>query len=98
MKACMLAYTFYEADNRVRRYAEALARRGDQVDAIALRREGQPCFETIRGVRVYRIQERRIDETGPLSYLWKLLLFFLRSMWFLTVRGWNPRYDLIHPQ
>ena len=96
MKACMLAYTFYETDNRVRRYAEALAKRGDEVDAIALRREGQPLLETIRGVRVYRIQQRRIDETGPFSYLWKLLLFLLRSMWFLAVHGWKPRYDVIH--
>ena len=47
----MLAYTFYETDNRVRRYAEALVKRGDQVEAIALAREGQPSFEVIQGVR-----------------------------------------------
>jgi glycosyltransferase involved in cell wall biosynthesis len=92
----MLAYTFYEADNRVRRYAEALARRGDEVDAIALRREGQAYCEVISGVRVYRIQKRFVDETGPFSYLRKLLLFFFRSMWFLTARGMRSRYDLIH--
>ena len=96
MRACMLAYTFYEADNRVRRYAEALAKRGDEVDAIALRRDGQPRFEVIRGVRVYRIQERRIDEKGPFSYLWKLLLFFLRSTWFLAVHRLRSKYDVIH--
>jgi glycosyltransferase involved in cell wall biosynthesis len=96
MKACMLAYTFYDADNRVRRYAEALVRRGDQVDAIALAREGQPAFEVIRGVRVFRIQKRTIDETGPFSYLIKLLLFFVRSAWFLTVRAFREPYDLIH--
>lgn len=92
----MLAYTFYDADNRVRRYAEALVRRGDQVDAIALAREGQPAFEVIRGVRVFRIQKRTIDETGPFSYLIKLLLFFLRSAWFLAVRSFREPYDLIH--
>lgn len=92
----MVAYTFYEADNRVRRYAEALAKRGDEVDAIALRREGQPRLEIIRGVRVYRIQKRRIDEKGPFSYLWKLLLFFFRSMWLLTLKGLRQRYDVIH--
>jgi len=96
MRACMLAYTFYDADNRVRRYAEALVRRGDQVDAIALAREGQPSFEVIRGVRVYRIQKRSIDETGPFSYLIKLLLFFLRSAWFLAVRAFREPYQLIH--
>lgn len=96
MRACMLAYTFYDADNRVRRYAEALARRGDQVDAVALAREGQPAFEVIQGVHVYRIQKRVIDETGPFSYLIKLLLFFLRSAWFLAVRHLRNPYQLIH--
>jgi glycosyltransferase involved in cell wall biosynthesis len=96
MRVCMLAYTFYEADNRVRRYAEALAARGDEVEAVALRREGQLWFEVIRGVRVHRIQNRLIDEKGPFSYLWKLLLFFLRSMWFLTIRVGKLRYDVIH--
>ena len=35
-KICMIAYTAYESDNRVRRYAETLAKRGDHVDIIAL--------------------------------------------------------------
>jgi glycosyltransferase involved in cell wall biosynthesis len=96
MKACMLAYTFYETDNRVRRYAEALAKRGDQVDAIALQRGDQPAFEVIQGVRVHRIQRRVIDETGPLSYLLKLLLFFFRSAWFLAKSHLREPYDLIH--
>ncbi|KAA6457877.1 glycosyltransferase family 4 protein [Acidobacteria bacterium AB60] len=96
MKACMLAYTFYDADNRVRRYAEALVRRGDQVDAIALARPGQPAFEVIRGVRVFRIQKRTINESGPFSYLVKLLLFFIRSCFFLAVRSFREPYDLIH--
>ena len=96
MKACMIAYTFYESDNRVRRYAEALAKRGDRVDAIALRREGQPAFEIIRGVRVFRVQTRRIDERGPVSYLRKLLMFFVRSMWLVTLNNLKDHYDIIH--
>ena len=96
MRACMLAYTFYERDNRVRRYAEALVKRGDQVDAFALSREDQPSFELIQGVRVFRIQKRTIDEKGPLSYLIKLLLFFFRSAWILTVNHLREPYDIIH--
>ncbi|MGB6744988.1 MAG: glycosyltransferase family 4 protein [Terracidiphilus sp.] len=92
----MVAYTFYETDNRVRRYAEALVKRGDQVDAIALWREGQMPFEIIRGVRVYRIQKRVIDERGPFTYLTKLLTFFLHSAWFLTIRHLREPYDVIH--
>ena len=96
MRACAVAYTFYEADNRVRRYAEALAKRGDEVDAIALRREGQPRFEVIRGVRVHRIQKRFRNERGPVGYLGNLLLFFVRSMWLLSVQSRKERYDIIH--
>jgi glycosyltransferase involved in cell wall biosynthesis len=92
----MLSYSFYDADNRVRRYADALVRRGDQVDAIALAREGQPAFEVIQGVRVFRIQKRAINETGPLSYLLKLTSFLFRSAWFLTVKHLRQPYDLIH--
>src|ERR1017187_3102436 len=96
MRACMLAYSFYEKDNRVRHYAEALVKRGDQVDAFALARDKQPSFELIQGVRVFRIQKRTIDETNPVSYLIKLLFFFFRSAWILTLRHLREPYDIIH--
>jgi glycosyltransferase involved in cell wall biosynthesis len=92
----MLAYTFYESDNRVRRYAETLVRRGDEVDAIVLRRGEQPRVEFLAGVRVHRIQKRVRNEGGPVSYLAKLLLFLLRSTWVLTRLHLKKRYDLIH--
>jgi glycosyltransferase involved in cell wall biosynthesis len=92
----MLAYTFYELDNRSRRYADALVKRGDQVDAITLARDGQASFEVIHGVRVFRIQKRVIDERGPASYLRKLLLFFFRSAWLLTLQHLRDPYDIIH--
>jgi glycosyltransferase involved in cell wall biosynthesis len=92
----MLAYSFYDADNRVRRYAEALARRGDRVDAVAVGHKGQPPVEMIEGVRVIRLQSRVRDEKGPFSYLIKLLLFFFRSAWFLTWQHLRDPYDLIH--
>jgi glycosyltransferase involved in cell wall biosynthesis len=92
----MVAYAFYEGDNRIRRYAESLVQRGDQVEAIALGRPGQVAFEVIRGVKVYRIQERSIDEKGPLSYLIKLLLFFIRSTFLLAWRHLKSPYGLIH--
>jgi len=80
----MVAYSFYESDNRVMRYAEALAQRGDQVDAIALRRKGDKKKEILNGVTVYRIQERELNETGKLDYLLRLLRFLFASAWLLT--------------
>lgn len=92
----MVVYSFYETDNRVRRYAETLVKRGDEVDVLAIRRDNQPAFEIIRGVNVYRIQKRVRNERSPLSYLIKLTVFFLRSAWVLTLRHLRHRYDLIH--
>jgi glycosyltransferase involved in cell wall biosynthesis/peptidoglycan/xylan/chitin deacetylase (PgdA/CDA1 family) len=94
--ACMLVYSFYESDNRVMRYAEALVKRGDSVDVIALGNEGTPRYEEIRGVKVYRIQKRMIDEKGRISYLQKLIMFLFNSSIFLTKRHLKNPYDLIH--
>ena len=96
MKICMLAYTFYESDGRVMMYAESLAKRGDQVDVIALAREEQPYYEQLNGVNVYRIQKRIYNEKGRLSYVVKLLRFLIKSGLLLTQRHLKEPYDLIH--
>ena len=36
-RVCHLVYSFYPADNRVRRYVEAASERGAEVDVIVLR-------------------------------------------------------------
>jgi glycosyltransferase involved in cell wall biosynthesis/peptidoglycan/xylan/chitin deacetylase (PgdA/CDA1 family) len=94
--ACMLVYSFYESDNRVMRYAEALVKRGDLVDVIALGNEGTPRYEEIRGVKVYRIQKRMINEKGRISYLLKLIMFLFNSSIFLTKMHLKNPYDFIH--
>jgi glycosyltransferase involved in cell wall biosynthesis len=96
MRACMLAYTFYESDYRVMRYAEALVDRGDHVDVLALRRAGAKPYETIRGVNVYRIQGRVLNEKGKLSYLLRILKFFLKSSWVMGRMHLKRSYDLVH--
>ena len=92
----MLAYTFYETDGRVSRYAEALAQRGDHVDLIALRKDGQSSNEILDGVHLFRIQERIIDEKGKFDYLLRLLKFFIKSAVLITRKNCEKRYDVIH--
>lgn len=96
IRVCMLAYSFYESDGRVMRYAEALAAAGAEVEAIALRREGQAAEETIHGVRVLRIQNREKNERGKLSYLARILAFFFRSLFVVGRRSLAKRYDVVH--
>jgi len=93
---CMLAYSFYESDNRIMRYADALAQRGDIVDVIALRSENTPTWERLRNVNVYRIQKRTINEKNKLEYLLKLMAFLFTSAIFITKKNSKQRYDLIH--
>ena len=92
----MLAYSFYENDNRVRRYAETLVRQGYEVDAVALKQDGQPRQESLNGVRIFRIQKRVRDEKDKLTYLFRLLKFIVNSAVFITKRHLLRRYDLIH--
>lgn len=93
---CMLAYTFYESDNRVRRYADSLFRRGNHVDVISLRKPDQPNLGTIDGVTVYRIQKRKINEKNKITYLYRLFVFFFNSLFLVTKLHLRKKYAIIH--
>src|SRR5262245_50442278 len=96
LNVAMVAYSFYDRDNRVMRYAEALAARGDHVDVISLAKPQQSCFEGMRGVNVFRVQTRLINERGKLDYFWRVLSFFFRAIILLARKHWKKRYDLVH--
>jgi glycosyltransferase involved in cell wall biosynthesis len=96
LRVCHLAYTFYENDNRVIRYAEALAERGDEVDVVALRRPGQERREASGRLRVFRIQRRSISERHPAAYLMKLVWFLAKSAAFVTALHRRRPYDVVH--
>ena len=97
MRVLHLAYTFYEADTRVLRYAEALVADGHEVDVLSLRRRrDEPVEETLNGVRVTRLQPRQINERRAAAYLFKMLAFSLRSAAVMASRHRERPYDLIH--
>lgn len=95
-RACMVAYTFYDGDNRVRRYAETLIEEGWEVDAVVLTNDGAPKRRMVNGVQVIGIQKRDFKEKGKLSYLSRLLLFLLLSFFFLLKRSFTKHYALVH--
>ena len=74
--ALVLAYTTYIHDGRVKRHAEALARRGDQVDAITLAagRTGM-----INGVNVVGLEIPRYRGSSRASYLKSYVSFFVAA-------------------
>jgi len=92
----MLAYTFYESDSRVMRYVQTLVRRGDHVDIIALRQEGQSSSAVVDGARVYRIQKDEKGGRARFHYIVRILLFLFKAMFLLAKNQVKHRYDLIH--
>jgi glycosyltransferase involved in cell wall biosynthesis len=91
----MLAYTHYENDPRVIRAAEAALEGTFSVDVIALRREGQLSVETIRGIRVFRVQGR-YRGSSRLKYFQEYVKFFVRCA-MMSVRLFiTRRYKVIH--
>lgn len=95
-RVCMVAYSFYDSDSRIIRYAESLAARGDHVDVLTLRGSGRTRREVVNGVTVNRIQPRRRDEKGPISYLLRILRFWVKSSTLLAWKHLQSPYDLIH--
>ena len=97
-KVCMVAYSVYESDNRIRRYAETLAKRGDHVDVIDVSGAGfaAPPVEEIDGVTVYRVQHREHNEISKWTYASRLLRFLWRSSRQLTRLHKIHRYDVVH--
>jgi glycosyltransferase involved in cell wall biosynthesis len=96
MNVCMLTYSFYESDTRVRNYAMTLTEQGHQVDVIGLRRKGESRSEVVDGVKVYRIQTRSAYDRGQLFYAYRIIAFLLRSAVFIAHRHMSRPYHLVH--
>ena len=98
MRVCLIANRFYDDNAHMMQFANALARRGDEVDVICVRREGLATHSVIGGVHVHRIRRRIVNERGRWSYLWKLLTFLLHAGLVLTKHHFRNPYDVIHVQ
>ena len=97
-RVCMVAYTLYESDNRVRRYAEVLARAGFEVDVIAQSNQSSVVTgsSTLNGVTIYHMMQRVRNEKNKWSYLARLTRFFSLALWKLSTLHLRRRYDVIH--
>jgi len=95
-KICMIAYTFYQSDPRVRREAEALASRGDSVDFICVEDPKRRSEEQLMGVRLYPLKVSRYQGGSTLRYLFIYLSFLIRSAALVTRLHFKRRYDVVH--
>lgn len=96
LRIAALAYTHYESDPRVRREAEALAGRGDQVTVWALRKEGTPEAETVRGVEVRRLALPRYRGGKASAYARSYARFMTVAAAHLVRAHAQARFDVVH--
>jgi glycosyltransferase involved in cell wall biosynthesis len=95
MKICMIAYTHYPTDSRVRREAEALAGRGDQVDVICLGEKNSPQRDEFNGVRLEKIRHGRYRGSSTIHYLLAYLSFFVAAFYRVTRLYLKNRYQIV---
>jgi glycosyltransferase involved in cell wall biosynthesis len=95
-RAAVLLFSYYPADPRPRRAAEALALEGVTVDLLCLQNNHEePGHEIINGVNVFRVPLRR-HRGGKTIYIGQYSAFILRSFAHLTLRSVIRSYDFVH--
>jgi glycosyltransferase involved in cell wall biosynthesis len=94
-KICMVVYSYYPSDGRVRQEAEALVDRGDEVDCICLEENGQEKMESLCGVRLFELSTGKYQGSNAILYLTSYLLFFCAAFLKISFLHLKKRYDIV---
>jgi glycosyltransferase involved in cell wall biosynthesis len=96
-RVCMVAFTIYPADTRVRREAESLVERGDEVDVVCPRSPGLGLPGSLAGVRIYPVASFSYSaDARPLDYMKQYLAFLAASAIVAFRLHLRRNYDVIH--
>lgn len=89
----MLVVSEYESDARVRRQAEALVERGDEVTVVALHADGRPEVDDVEGVRVIHLPTQKYRGGSSLAYIRLYGGFAARAA--ARMARWARRFDVV---
>ncbi|HTR61308.1 MAG TPA: glycosyltransferase family 4 protein [Candidatus Binataceae bacterium] len=89
-RALVIAYTYYIHDGRVKRHAEALARRGDEVDVICLDKP-----DRLNGVNIVGLNTARYRGSSRSSYISNYIYFFARAAILAARMSVGKPYDVV---
>jgi glycosyltransferase involved in cell wall biosynthesis len=96
-RACMVAFTDYPVDTRVRREAEALVERGDEVDFICLRTPSLGDRRSLNGVALHPVMRFDYkDGASPRDYVRRYLIFQLAALVRIFRLHVRRPYDVVH--
>jgi len=95
-RVCMVVYSYYPRDPRVRKEATALARNGYDVTVICLRNSDEAREEVVSGVKVRRLPFRTERSGGGLRYAYQYLMFFAMAAFAVTTAHVRRRFAVVH--
>ena len=95
LRVAMVVFSYYPADLRVRREAEALVDAGMHIDVICLRNDSERKNEIMNGVKIYRLPIKR-RRAGKRYYFWDYTYFTILTLIILTKFYMQKRYSLVH--
>src|SRR5438874_1294372 len=94
---CMIAYTTYSTDARVRREAETVAALTPyRVSVLVLRERAEPRTYLLDGVEVKELDIPKYRGKSALQYLLSYVRFLMLAFFECTVSLWKSPPDLIH--
>lgn len=94
-RICMVVFNYYPSDSRVRREAEALVDRGDEVDCICLQEKGHEKIKNLYGVRLFQLLKEKYQGTSTIRYLIKYFSFFCSAFLKISFLHLKKRYDIV---
>jgi glycosyltransferase involved in cell wall biosynthesis len=96
-KVCMIVYSIYPFDARVRREAETLALSGNfEVTVLCLKEDSQPKSYYKENVKVKELNVRKYIGNNKLLYVLSHLRFFVKAFWACSKLFVMERIDIIH--
>ncbi len=95
-RVCMIAYTNYSIDGRVRLEAESLVNWGHEVILLVGKEGATPRTYSVRGVKVKELGVRIYGDKGQFHYLLSYLSFLALAFVACTRLFIQSRVDLVH--
>ena len=95
MKVCMVGYTLYMTDARIKAYVRSLEKRGIETDVIALQECGKGREEKTNSGIIYYLT-KKYRGGNALRYILSYFQFFLAAFFKLTILQLRKRYTVIH--
>ena len=92
---CMIAYSNYHQDARIKSYIRILIKAGHCVDLLALKDASSKTVEHFEGYSLYRLSDK-YRGGNPFLYACSYMKFFLLAFLHLNQLDFKKKYSVIH--